>query len=240
MSTTNSTENRTITSPAADVIALESLRSKEFDGLLFDMDGTLIDSTASVERSWGAWAAREGIEGFSLEHGKPAVATVASFVPAERVEESVQFLIQLEITDTADVVALPGAVELTAALPRERWAIVTSSARELAFRRLAAAELPAPDVLVSFDDVELGKPHPEPFLLGAHTLGLDPSRCLAFEDTVAGLIAARKAGCTTIGVLGTHTEAELSPYADATVGSLTSVLAAFSAATLTVSGAAIG
>lgn len=234
MSTTNPIDSSTQTS--TDSVALRLLSTRDFDGLLFDMDGTLIDSTESVERSWGAWAAREGIEGFTLEHGKPAIATVSTFVPADRVDESVRFLIDLEINDTEGVVALPGAIALTTAIPRDRWAIVTSSARELAHRRLAAAGLREPDALVSFDDVELGKPHPEPFLLGAHTLAVDPRRCLAFEDTVAGLVASRAAGCTTIGVLGTHTEAELSPYADAVVGSLDSVLAEFRTGSLTVAG----
>lgn len=193
-----------------------------FDAILFDMDGTLIDSTAAVERSWLAWAEEEGIdpeEIFRIGHGQPAAKLVASSVPPERVAASLRRLTLLEESDTTGVVILPGVQSLLDSLPAAKWAIVTSSTRALAYIRLAAAGVAAPDVVVSFDDVDHGKPDPEPFLKGAQALGVDPVRCLVVEDSVAGLQAGKRAGCTTLAIAGTQLYAHLGEHADAVVRS---------------------
>ena len=112
---------------------------------------------------------------------------------------------------------MPGAAELFAAVPADRRAIVTSGVRALALARIDAAGLPRPAVLVTFDDVAQGKPHPEPFLLAAQRLGVDAADCLAVEDAPPGLTAARAAGCTTLAIVGTHRADQLG--ADAVVSS---------------------
>lgn len=193
-----------------------------FDAILFDMDGTLIDSTAAVERSWLVWATEEGIDPqhiFRIGHGQPAANLVASSVPPERVAASLQRLTSLEENDTTGVVVLPGVLPLLDSLQTSKWAIVTSSTRTLAYIRLAASGVTAPPVVVSFDDVDQGKPDPEPFLKGARALGVDPSRCLVVEDSLAGLQAGRLAGCTTLAISGTHSSSHLTEYADAVIHS---------------------
>jgi sugar-phosphatase len=186
------------------------------------MDGTLIDSTAAVERSWLAWAKEEGIhpdDFLRAGHGQPAAKLVASVVPPERVAESLQRLTALEEGDTDGIEILPGVQAMLDALPEGRWAIVTSSTKNLAYIRLAAAGVQPPSTVVTFDDVSRGKPDPEPFLQGARALGVDPARCLVVEDAVAGLIAGRRAGCTTLAVAGTHETSQLAAHADAVVDS---------------------
>ena len=193
-----------------------------FDAILFDMDGTLIDSTAAVERSWLLWANEEGIDPDTLlkdGHGQPALKLVAAAVPAQRVASSLARLTHLEEHDVEGVRILPGIPKLLGPLPPDQWAIVTSSTKNLAYIRLRAAGVRPPSVVITFDDVARGKPDPEPFLKGAHALGADPSRCLVVEDSIPGLIAGRRAGSTTLAITGTHDSAELAEHGDAVVES---------------------
>jgi sugar-phosphatase len=195
------------------------------DAVLFDLDGTLVDSTASVTRNWARIAVMLGRDGENLNgnlHGIPgrqALRMIEPDLPEERIRELDDALIEGEISDTGDVTAMKGAPQLVEAMPPDRWAVVTSGTRRLALARLRAAGLPVPPVLVTADDVEVGKPDPAPFLLAARSLGLPPERCLVIEDAPAGITAARRAGCHVVGVLTTF------PGLDAdTVKDLTAVV----------------
>ncbi|QPZ37946.1 HAD-IA family hydrolase [Paramicrobacterium chengjingii] len=195
-----------------DLDAASALQTRTFRGALFDMDGTLIDSTPAVLRSWARLAAEQGVQtdlGTGNHHGRPARELLASILPADQVEQALARVTQLEIDDTDGVVALPGALDLLTALPEHSWTIVTSCTQALADVRIAASGIPRPDSFVTFDDVVAGKPDPEPFETGAARLGAHPSDCVAFEDAPAGLASARAAGCFTIGLPGTHTPDEL-------------------------------
>lgn len=189
--------------------------------LLFDMDGTLVNSIPAVEHAWHEWAIEHGVElpDFHAFHGRTAADLVRSFVGPERVEAAIERLNVLESTSTQPVPTMPGALALLARVPRDRWAIVTSAARPVAHARLAAGRVPLPDHLITGSDVVNGKPDPEPFRLGQRTGGV----AIAFEDTVAGLRSARGAGCITVGIIGTTTVAELREHADYVVETLKSV-----------------
>ena len=179
----------------------------DIDALLVDMDGTLLDSTASVIRCWNTVAAEFAIpaDRFAAvpRHGRPAVEILLDLVDPELVPRAARRLDELELADTDGTVALPGAAALLAAAPHGTLAVVTSAGRELAAARLGAAGLSAP-FLVTVDDVTQGKPDPEPFLLGAELLGVKAARCLVLEDAPAGLAAARAAGAASIAVTSTH------------------------------------
>jgi mannitol-1-/sugar-/sorbitol-6-phosphatase len=180
------------------------------DAILFDLDGTLVDSTASVERSWRQLADKIGRPFPEIEpyiHGIPVAQVMAMLEPemsAERVDELRVFMVESESADTVDVVAQPGAHEVLAALPRDRVAIVTSGGVKLSSARIAAAGLGRPDLVVTADDVTIGKPDPAPYLMGAKLLGFPPERCLVVEDAPPGVESARAAGCPVVGVLTTH------------------------------------
>jgi sugar-phosphatase len=182
------------------------------DAILFDLDGTLVDSAGSVERSWRQLADKIDRPWPEVQphiHGVPVQQVMALLEPemsAERVEELRQFMVDSESSDTEGVVAQPSAATVLAALPRDRVAIVTSGGVRLASSRIAAAGLPTPDVVVTADDVSVGKPDPAPYLMGARLLGFPPERCLVVEDAPAGVISAKAAGCVVIGVLTTHAE----------------------------------
>ncbi|GAA4872911.1 HAD-IA family hydrolase [Pseudonocardia benzenivorans] len=198
-----------------------ALKDRFFDAVLFDMDGTLIDSTPAVARSWATWAVEHDVAPRALvnSHGRPAVEIIADVLPAGRVPAALDRIVALELADTDGVVPLPGAVEALRACSRA--AIVTSCTRALARARIAAAGLPAPAVVVTADDVTAGKPDPEPFLLAAEHLQVAAARCLVVEDAPAGLAAARAAGMATLAVAGTHALADLD--ADAGVPDLSHV-----------------
>jgi mannitol-1-/sugar-/sorbitol-6-phosphatase len=176
------------------------------DGLLFDLDGTLVDSDSVVERCWRRWAAGVGVDPdrlLPLVHGRQSHEVMAEFLPERPRELNLadhERMLAWEVEDTEGVVPIPGAPELLAALDGARWGIVTSCTRPVARARLAAGGLPTPAVLVTAEQVTSGKPHPDGFLQGAAALGVDASRCLAFEDAPAGIAAAGAAGMRVIAV----------------------------------------
>lgn len=184
----------------------------ETAALLFDMDGTLIDSTPSVNRCWGRLLREYAVPAERLVgilmHGRPGVEILADLLPPHRVQEAAQRLQELELADADGTVVLPGVLRLLASLPGDAWAVVTSANAPLAEARLKVTGL-QPPVLVTADDVTRGKPDPEPFLRGAALLGVPAERCLVLEDAPAGLAAARAAGMRTIAVTTTHTADEL-------------------------------
>jgi sugar-phosphatase len=184
------------------------LPDQSFAAFLFDMDGTLLSSIKAAERVWGQWAGRHGldVEAFlPTIHGKRTEETIRALeLPGVDPALEAAFITRAEIEDVAGVEAIRGVADFLSGLPRERWAIVTSAPRLLAEARIAAAGLPVPDVLVAAEDVERGKPAPDPFLLGARRLGVDPGGCLVFEDTLAGLKSAAAAGMASIVVTATH------------------------------------
>ncbi|GAA0991211.1 HAD-IA family hydrolase [Subtercola frigoramans] len=194
-----------------------------FRAALFDMDGTLIDSTPAVDRSWIRWGQEWGIHDSFREgmHGRPARSLIAELVAPAQVEAALARVQQLELADVDGITVLEGAAELISSLPDDRRAIVTSCNRDLAPVRLRAADFPAPSVVVTIDDTPRGKPNPDPFLEGARRLGFDAADCVVFEDAPAGLAAGRAAGCFTVGIAGTHPAHELD--ADLVVRSLTQV-----------------
>lgn len=184
----------------------------DFAAVIFDNDGTLVDSSASVTRSWERFAADHGIELQSMAglHGVPARGIVERLVPDGDIDELTAQITRYEVADHGGTVALPGAIAAVRALAGTgRVAVATSANTDLATARLAAAGIPDPDVLVTVDDVTRGKPHAEPFLLAAARLGVDPGECLVVEDAPSGLAAARAAGCASLAVTTHHTSAEL-------------------------------
>lgn len=173
--------------------------------VLFDCDGVLVDSDAVVHRSWTRWAVRLGLDPdvvTAAVHGRRAADTVAHFIEPEGRVAALQLIDRLEIEDAAEVTAIPGAVELLAAIPAGRWATVTSGSSPLVHARLAAAGLPVPEVLVTADDVSRGKPDPEGYLAAARLLGVPADRCLVVEDASAGMAAARAAGVRHVLAVG--------------------------------------
>ncbi|WP_298321889.1 HAD-IA family hydrolase [Haloactinopolyspora sp.] len=176
------------------------------DALLLDLDGTLVDSSESIVRSWLRWAAEFDVDPARLadSHGRTSADIVADLVPDTEVEHALARIDELEIDDAGTVRAMPGAAEFLAALPPSRWAIVTSGNARLARARIEAAALPGPKVLVTADDVTRGKPDPEPFLLGATRLDVDPRGCVVVEDAPSGIAAARAAGMDVIAVTSTY------------------------------------
>ncbi len=189
----------------APVDPANAVFSMVFDAVLFDLDGTLVDSTPAVIRAWSRLAAEFGFDAAAVQqnHGMTALNLLRQVLEPSDVVAAHARITHLEVTDTAGVTALPGAAEMLAALPASAKAIVTSGGRAVALARMTAGALSPVDVLVTADDVSRGKPDPQPYLLAAQRLGVAPSRCLVVEDAPAGVTAARRAGCTVIGVGGT-------------------------------------
>lgn len=181
-------------------------------GILFDMDGVLVSSIGSVNRCWKRWAAHYGLPNAAsvqIEHGTRAVDMIAKLMPGLDVAEGLRLIEDMEIEDVSDLKVLPGARALLESLPPERWAIVTSATYRLLLGRLKAAELPVPERIISGDMVERGKPDPEPYRRGAELIQSPPAECIVVEDAPSGVDAGVAAGCRVLGVLGTHSEAEL-------------------------------
>jgi sugar-phosphatase len=181
-------------------------------GVLFDLDGVLIDSTAGVTRVWRDWGLRNGLDPAQTAHtahGRRAIDTVRLLAPGLDAEAELRDLEQREIAESYDVVVFPGAARLLASLPPRRWAIVTSGTRDLASHRLRVAGLPVPELMITGTDIEHGKPHPEPFRRGAALLGLEPGDCVAVEDAPNGIRSASEAAMPVLAVPTTYPAGEL-------------------------------
>jgi mannitol-1-/sugar-/sorbitol-6-phosphatase len=181
---------------------------KTYAAFLFDMDGTILNSTVAAERVWSKWAESHGLDVAAFMptmHGVRAIDTIRRLgLPGVDPETEAAKITEDEINDVAGVMALPGAAAFLESLPPEKWAIVTSSPLELAKRRLAAAGIPVPRTLVTAEDVKIGKPNPDCYLLGARKLGFDASDCLVFEDAVPGILAGDAAKADVMVITATH------------------------------------
>lgn len=183
--------------------------------VLFDSDGVLVDSDASVTRAWRRWADAYGLdpdEVLSVTHGRRASDTVTELIDAAEREQAVARINQLELDDAAAVTALPGARQLIGSVPEGRRAVVTSGSVALATARLQQAGIEVPVVLVTGDDVEQGKPAPDGYLRAARALGFEPADVVVVEDSTAGVESARSAGVGAVvgvGAAALQTDADV-------------------------------
>jgi sugar-phosphatase len=176
------------------------------------MDGVLIDSTPAVARVWRGWAIEHGfdpVEVVARAHGRPSLTTVREYLPHADHEAENREVERREIADIAGVVPLPGALELLAGLPPDRWSIVTSCTRPLAEVRIKAAGLPMPNKIVTSNDIVHGKPHPDPYLKGAAILGFAGHECIVIEDAPAGIRSGKAAGSRVIAFRTTASDERL-------------------------------
>src|SRR5215468_6051758 len=169
--------------------------------LLFDLDGVLINSTPAVSRVWRKWAVEHGFnpeEVVARAHGRPSLTTIREYLPNADPEAENREVERREIEDLEGVVPLPGALDLLASLPGERWTIVTSCTRALANVRIKAAGLPLPRKMITSNDIQQDKPNPDPYLKGAALLGFPAEECIVLEDVPAGVRAGKSAGAKVI------------------------------------------
>ncbi|MCU0092920.1 HAD family hydrolase [Pseudomonas koreensis] len=188
--------------------AHDAVFNRAFGAFLFDMDGTVLNSIAAAERIWSAWAVRHGVnvETFlPTIHGVRAIDTITRLnLPGVDAEAQAAFITEAEIEDVEGIVEIPGAAAFLKSLPADRWAMVTSAPRDLALRRMAAAGIPEPAVMITAEDVSAGKPDPAGYRLAAKRLGLEPADCLIFEDATVGIQAAEAAGAPLMIITTTH------------------------------------
>lgn len=183
------------------------------DAILFDLDGVLVDSTQVVERQWRLWAIRHQVDLaqlMAIAHGRRAIEIIQMVAPHLDSRVEAARLAAAETADTEGLWVYEGAHRLLTTLPATAHAIATSGTRDVASARLAFAGLPTPTVFVTSDDVQRGKPNPDPYLLAAARLGVPANRCLVFEDAPPGIEAGLAAGARVIAVASTHHKAELS------------------------------
>lgn len=176
-------------------------------GILFDMDGILVSSIGSVERSWTKWAKLRGVDpeyACRVTHGCRAIETVAKLRPDLDAAAELKLLNDWESGDNDDLKVLPGVLKLLAALPRNRWTVVTSATERITRVRLAVGGIPVPERIIHGESVTQGKPLPAPYLAGAALLGFAPRECVVFEDAASGTKAGRAAGCTVVATTFSH------------------------------------
>jgi sugar-phosphatase len=205
-------------------------------GILFDMDGVLVSSLGSVERSWEKWALARGIDpalAIRTAHGRRAIETIRLLRPDLDDLKELEWLEEMEVSDNVGLEMLGGVRPILDSLPEKYWTVVTSATERLARSRMEHAGIRVPARIVSADIVSQGKPHPEPYLKGAQLLGLAPSDCLVIEDSASGAEAGHAAGCAVMATLFSHSLASLR-HADWIVRSLDEVRVEAAGDSLTV------
>jgi len=197
--------------------AQPSVFNKPYRAFLFDMDGTVLNSIAAAERIWTTWALRHGVDVESFLptiHGARAIDTVnRQALPGVDAVAEAAWITQAEIDDVEGIVEVASAADFLMSLPANQWAIVTSAPRALALRRMAAAGIPEPAVMVTAEDVSAGKPDPAGYRLAAQRLGVDVTDCLIFEDATVGILAAEAAGADLVIITSTHQHPLETPHA---------------------------
>ncbi|MGJ7518379.1 HAD-IA family hydrolase [Pseudomonas baetica] len=187
-----------------------------YRAFLFDMDGTILTSIAAAERVWTTWALRHGVDVETFLptiHGARAIDTIRRLgLPGVDAEVEAAWITTAEIEDVEGVEEVAGAARFLKSLPAHQWAIVTSAPRTLALRRMAAAGIPEPDVMITAEDVSVGKPDPAGYRLAARRLGVEISECLVFEDATVGILAAEAAGADLMIVTATHEQPIETPH----------------------------
>lgn len=198
----------------------------EYESVIFDLDGVLVDSSAVVERYWEQWATRHDMDirrVLQVAHGRRTADAIQLLAPhLDGVAEAASFAAE-EAFDVAGLVKVDGAAEIVSSLQHGTWAVATSGTRDTAITRLKFAGLPIPSVLVTANDVDRGKPDPQGFLLAQNRLRAADETCIVVEDAPAGIEAARRAGMTVIAVASTHSVEDLKA-ADFIVKHLSDVL----------------
>jgi mannitol-1-/sugar-/sorbitol-6-phosphatase len=193
-----------------DLVPMASVpyEGETFAAFLFDMDGTLITSIASVERVWSRWLGRFGLDPAIILpeiHGIQTLAAIRSLrIEGIDVQAEADWIAREELADLDGVSEIPGAKRFVEGFPEDRWAIVTSASRPLAEARLAIAGIVPPAAFITAEDIPSGKPAPDCFLEGARRLGVAASDCLVFEDALAGIDAGRAAGAKVCVIEATH------------------------------------
>ncbi|HXH16173.1 MAG TPA: HAD-IA family hydrolase [Sphingomonas sp.] len=184
------------------------LPTRSYGAFLFDMDGTILTSIASAERTWTAWAIAHGLDVATFLptiHGVQSVETIRRLgLPGIDPVVEAAGITAAEMEDVGDIEPIAGAAAFLASLPPERWTIVTSAPRALAKVRLEAAGIPVPATMIAADDIPNGKPAPDCFLTAADRLGVAASDCLVFEDAAAGIAAGEAAGADVLVITATH------------------------------------
>ncbi|MGE1172450.1 HAD-IA family hydrolase [Pseudomonas sp. BW7P1] len=197
--------------------AHDAVFNRAFGAFLFDMDGTVLNSIAAAERIWAAWAVRHGVDVETFLpsiHGVRAIDTITRLnLPGVDAEAQAAFITEAEIEDVEGIVEIAGAAAFLKSLPANQWAMVTSAPRDLALRRMAAAGIPEPAVMITAEDVTAGKPDPAGYTLAAKRLGLEPADCLIFEDAAVGIQAAEAAGAPLMIITSTHQHPIETPHA---------------------------
>lgn len=195
------------------------------EALIFDLDGVLVDSEDAVEQRWRYWAERRDIPFEEVEavyHGRPMAEVIREVAPHLDAEAETEEMNDVTTAAPDTLQAFDGAEQLLDNLPEDRWTIATSGRRRTATNRLSQVGLPIPNTLVTADDIEKGKPAPDPYLLAADRLGVEPARCVVFEDAPGGVEAAQRAGAHVIGVATATPPDALAP-ADGIVWSVADV-----------------
>ena len=181
----------------------------ECNAIIFDMDGTLIDTTDCIESVWHRWGAKYNVEIKEILHGRTAMETLRIFAPHLATDDGVNELGDMALDEIHNVRPIPGIKEFIAKLPENSWTIATSATEEVARACLKHVGVLLPSKMITAEKVSNGKPHPEPFLKAAELLNITCDKCVVFEDSLAGIEAGRKSGAVVVGLATTHPEHEL-------------------------------
>lgn len=173
------------------------------EGIIFDLDGVIADSRRMLREAWQKWCSLYGIsidDVRKVAHGRRAVDTIKILTPHLNPVDELKKLEAFETEFIEMIIPINGVLNFIDKIGNIPWGVCTSGSRKSTKLKLDKILGFVPYNSICSEDVNNGKPEPEPYLALCSKLRIEPEKVIVFEDSPSGIKSSINAGCKTIGI----------------------------------------